>query len=292
MEIEQSPHSAPLLPPDTETSEYGCTSHENLLNDGLKNSDTHFLEKLPGEKQPPLPPQGAGAGELALLPSSDTSDRKRNSRDFFQTYFPRRLQLLVRGQMSSLVFADRLRLCVGELVLPGAGLPVIHAGCSLCGTTAIRNFSAVPQLPPFRPHCPRPAHRAGAQLRRETQNFQVVAVLLGKCQEKTPLPTPRHVFAAQRYIFCNPKTCFCSPKVCFCEGEVSDNRARQSLGGFEQQKINKHREGLPWERSEGSSYGNGGLVTASLVLCVPSGSGEAPLDRYHSVLLDVSALVR
>lgn len=57
-------------------------------------------------------------------------------------------------------------------------------------------------------------------------------------------------------------------------------------------KINKHREGLPWEHSGGSSYGNGGLVTASLVLCVPSGSGEAPLDRYRSILLDVSAFVR
>lgn len=147
METERSPHFTPLLPPDTETSKYGWTGHENLFNDGLKSSDTHFLEKLPGESHPPLPPQGAGAGEVPLLPSWDTSDGKRKSRDCFQTYFPRRLQLLVRGQVSPLVFTNRLRLCVGELVLPGAGLPVVHAGCSLCGTTAIHNFSVVPQLP-------------------------------------------------------------------------------------------------------------------------------------------------
>lgn len=39
---------------------------------------------------------------------------------FFQTYFPGRLQLLIRGQVSSFVLADCFCFRVGELVLAGA----------------------------------------------------------------------------------------------------------------------------------------------------------------------------
>lgn len=39
---------------------------------------------------------------------------------FFQTYFPGRLQLLIRGQVSSFVLADCFCFRVGEPVLAGA----------------------------------------------------------------------------------------------------------------------------------------------------------------------------
>lgn len=76
------------------------------------------------------------------------------------------------------------------------------------------------------------------------------------------LPTQKHIF--------------CNPKVCFYLGEVLKNRASQSLVSFEKQKINKRREGLPKDYSEGSSYGNNWLVSASLVPCILSDSREAP----------------
>lgn len=79
-----------------------------------------------------------------------------------------------------------------------------------------------------------------------------------------------------KYVPPNPKAYFCNPKVCFCLGEVLKNRASQSLVSFEKQKINKRREGLPKDYSEGSSYGNNWLVSASLVPCILSDSREAP----------------
>ena len=105
----------------------------------------------------------------------------------------------------------------------------------------------------------------------EKQNVLLVAVPLGTWQQIMSLSTQRHASATQRYVFVWEK---------FWTTELV-----RAWWAFQQRKINKCRERLPEDSSEGSSYGNGRLVSASLAPCILT-QGKLLLDCYHSILLN------